>query len=178
MCLSHWSTARKKHQRESIYLEACLQLERVRPLSSGQVTWWHTSHWRSGWELYNLICRQQAKREPGPTVGFWNPKAFPQWHTYSNKKAMPSNPSNPFRQFHSLLTKNSNIWAREEHSDSNHHSGLLDPWAHVWGGFCYSCYYKTMARAVRPHWESSNHNPYLIIWQERLPIISYMGIFT
>jgi hypothetical protein len=43
----------------------------------------------------------------GPSMGFWNLKAHPQYHTPSNK--MPPNFSNLFEEFRSLVTKHSNM---------------------------------------------------------------------
>lgn len=41
--------------------------------------------------------------------------------SHLDNKAIPPNPSNPFRQFYSLVPKHSNMWVYEGHSDSKHY---------------------------------------------------------
>lgn len=84
--------------------------------------------WRSTWELHPDLQAERDRREgergegeTGPSgMAFWNLKLHSQWHSSSNK-AVP-NPSNLFKQCHSLMTKFSNAWAYGgRHSYSNHH---------------------------------------------------------
>jgi hypothetical protein len=56
--------------------------------------------------------RERETRLAG--MDFWNFKAHPQWHISSNK-ATPSNLSNPFKQFYSLVTEHSNTWTYGSH---------------------------------------------------------------
>ena len=65
-------------------------------------------------ESYILIHRQR-ERETGLAWVFERPVHFLQ-------QGRAPNPSNPFKQFHSLVTKHSNIGAYKSHSHSNHHS--------------------------------------------------------
>lgn len=107
-CHSHRWTAGKRHQdkailrKDSIYLGACLQFQRVSPLSSQC----KHGHAEAGMALepraYILTHRRQE--DTGPGLGFGNLKAHLQWHA-SSDEATPPNPSNPFREFHSLVMK-------------------------------------------------------------------------
>lgn len=43
-------------------------------------------------------------------MGFWNLETYTLWNI-SSTEATPNNPSDLFKQFHSLEAKDSNIWA-------------------------------------------------------------------
>lgn len=62
---------------------------------------------------------KETERDTGPVLSFWNLTAYSQRHTSSNK--ITPNPSNPFKQFYSLVTNHSNIGACEGCAYSNHH---------------------------------------------------------
>lgn len=63
-------------------------------------------NWRS-WKFFIWIHRQQEERATGPGLSFWNPKAYPQWHTSSNM-ATPTLARPhlliPLKLHHSLMT--------------------------------------------------------------------------
>ena len=44
-----------------------------------------TQCWRSGWEFYIQIHRQQKERHTTPGLGFWKVNACTQWHMSCNK---------------------------------------------------------------------------------------------
>lgn len=45
--------------------------------------------WSSSWEVYILWVGKEKETEPG--MGFWNLKAYCQWHIFSNKTTHPNN---------------------------------------------------------------------------------------
>lgn len=77
------------------------------------------------------------QRETQPGLGFWSLQAHPWWHTPATRpnllnEATPPNPSNSFKQFHSLTNNHSNMWVHgEEHSYSINHwcwGNRCNPW--------------------------------------------------
>lgn len=59
-------------------------------------------------ESYTLIHKLRERGKQWMCVGFWKLKGHAQYHKASHK-ATPPNPSNPVKEFHSLVTKHSNI---------------------------------------------------------------------
>lgn len=94
LCRSFCSITVKRHHDHGIaykrkhFTRGGLQCQRFSLLSL-QGTWQHAGRQNDGeGEFYiqtHHIHRQQEESNTGSGLGFWNPRAHPQWHTPSNK---------------------------------------------------------------------------------------------
>ena len=101
MCLSQSSFTGKRHHnygnvfKGKYLIETNLQFQKFSLLSSWWEcgTWSEIWYWRSRWEFYTWINRQQEEKGTRPGLGPWKYKEHYQWHTSSNNAMLP----NPFK---------------------------------------------------------------------------------
>ena len=105
----------------------CSQFQRFRPLSSMVGSMMSSRQawcWRNHWKLH-LDLEEGRERKTGHGIGFFEPSKPTLSDTVPPAKPHILNPSNPFKQFHSLMTKHSDIWAYGYHFHSYHHMSLV-----------------------------------------------------
>lgn len=100
------TTGPRQLVRESIWLEACSQFQKVSPDHPTE---------ECGSRQADIALEQYLRAYIG------NSKDYHHWHTFSNKEQLPILP----KQFHQLYTKHSSMWASGGNSYSNHHTRPL-----------------------------------------------------
>lgn len=68
----------RNNYKEQYFIDACVQIQRFSPLSSGGETWWHKWNHPTGEETKKStsgsVGRKKRERDTGPGLSIWNLK--------------------------------------------------------------------------------------------------------